>query len=80
MCPQRAQLGGHPRGASCELFRGEASRDPESCGERGAELIVAYPTQPKAWKRLGDAYARVWFTPRLQALFRRFLWWRRFGG
>lgn len=42
-----------------------------------AKTIHPYPTQAEAWKRLGDAWNRSRFTPRVRSLFNRYLsWWR----
>lgn len=39
--------------------------------------IHPYPTQSEAWKRLGDAWNRTRLTPRVRALLRTLLRWRR---
>jgi pyruvate/2-oxoglutarate dehydrogenase complex dihydrolipoamide dehydrogenase (E3) component len=42
-----------------------------------AKTIHPYPTQAEAWKRLGDDWNRSRLTPRVRALFARYLSWRR---
>jgi hypothetical protein len=42
-----------------------------------AKTIHPYPTQAEAWKRLGDDWNRSRLTPRVKALFERYLSLRR---
>ena len=42
-----------------------------------ARTIHPYPTQAEALKRIGDAYVRSRFTPRLRSFFERYFRWRR---
>jgi pyruvate/2-oxoglutarate dehydrogenase complex dihydrolipoamide dehydrogenase (E3) component len=42
-----------------------------------SKTIHAYPTQVEVWKRLGDAWNRSRFTPKVRGLFERYLRLRR---
>ena len=42
-----------------------------------SSTIHPYPTQSEAWKKLGDAWNRTRLTPRVRAIFKRLMEWRR---
>jgi len=42
-----------------------------------SSTIHPYPTQSEAWKKLGDAWNRTRLTPRVRAISRRLMGWRR---
>jgi hypothetical protein len=42
-----------------------------------SSTIHPYPTQSEAWKKLGDAWNRKRLTPRVRAISKRLMGWRR---